>query len=252
MKKIAVGTGTPFQRQEVSGNKRKTQVKPNANRGWPIKPVYHIRQQLTRLCPNSFWTPTSQNADGAPPYWAFQRYGIVGKWQRHCQNKFKSGVPRTQRWQFTIPLNSNVSLAFNYCRDITPGLIRVSNSKGTLNLKSNASMSRKLSLMLLIKGGGQFAARYYPQRCDLQVVGTNPKSTLSLQWRQNERDGVLNHRRPDCFPNRLFRRRSKKTSKLRITGLRGGNPLVTGGFPSQRASNAENVSIWWHHHVSSV
>ena len=23
---------------------------------------------------------------------------------------------------------------------------------------------------------------------------------------------------------------------------------VTGGFPSQRASNAENVSIWWHHH----
>ena len=28
-----------------------------------------------------------------------------------------------------------------------------------------------------------------------------------------------------------------------------GNPLVIGGFPSQRASNAENVSIWWHHHV---
>ena len=28
-----------------------------------------------------------------------------------------------------------------------------------------------------------------------------------------------------------------------------GNPPVTGGFPSQRASNAENVSIWWRHHV---
>ena len=28
----------------------------------------------------------------------------------------------------------------------------------------------------------------------------------------------------------------------------GGSPLVTGGFPSQRASNAENVSIWWRHH----
>ena len=27
-----------------------------------------------------------------------------------------------------------------------------------------------------------------------------------------------------------------------------GNPLVTGGFPSQRASNTENVSIWWRHH----
>ena len=40
----------------------------------------------------------------------------------------------------------------------------------------------------------------------------------------------------------------KKTSKLRITGICEGNPPVTGGFPSQRASNAENVSIWWRHH----
>ena len=28
-----------------------------------------------------------------------------------------------------------------------------------------------------------------------------------------------------------------------------GKPLVTGGFPSQRTSNAQNVSIWWHPHV---
>ena len=42
---------------------------------WPIKPVNHIRPQLTSLCPNSSWTPTPlQNADGAPPYWGFQRY----------------------------------------------------------------------------------------------------------------------------------------------------------------------------------
>ena len=27
------------------------------------------------------------------------------------------------------------------------------------------------------------------------------------------------------------------------------NPLVIGGFPSQGASYAENVSIWWHHHL---
>ena len=29
----------------------------------------------------------------------------------------------------------------------------------------------------------------------------------------------------------------------------GGNSPVTGEFPTQRASNAENVSIWWHHHL---
>ena len=49
--------------------------------------------------------------------------------------------------------------------------------------------------------------------------------------------------------NRLFRRRSKKISKLRVTGLCEENPPVTSGFPSQRASNAENVSIWWRHHA---
>ena len=48
---------------------------------------------------------------------------------------------------------------------------------------------------------------------------------------------------------RLFRRRSKKTSLLRVTGLCEGNPPVTGGYPSQRASNAEYVFIWWRHHV---
>ena len=44
------------------------------------------------------------------------------------------------------------------------------------------------------------------------------------------------------------RRRSKKTSKLRIAGLCEGNSPVTGEFPSQGTINAENVSIWWRHH----
>ena len=72
----------------------------------------------------------------------------------------------------------------------------------------------------------------------------------SLQWRHNEGDGVQNHQTHDCLLNRLFRRRSKKTSKLRITGLCAGNSPVAGEFPAQMASSAENVSIWWrHHHV---
>ena len=70
----------------------------------------------------------------------------------------------------------------------------------------------------------------------------------TLQWRHNYRDGISNHLRLDCLLNRLFRRISKKTSKLRVTGLGEGNSLVTGEFPAQRASKAENVSIWWRHH----
>ena len=47
----------------------------------------------------------------------------------------------------------------------------------------------------------------------------------ALQWRHNERDGVSNH----C-------------------GLCEGNPPVTGGIRTQRAIDAENVSMWWRRH----
>ena len=69
-----------------------------------------------------------------------------------------------------------------------------------------------------------------------------------LQWRHNERDGVSIHQPHDCILNHLFRRRSKKTSKLHVTGLCVGNSPVTGEFPAQMASNVENVPIWSRHH----
>ena len=64
----------------------------------------------------------------------------------------------------------------------------------------------------------------------------------SLRWRHNGRDSVSNHQHHHCLLNRLFRRRSTKSSKLRVTGLRVGNAPGTGEFPSQMA-------IWWRHHV---
>ena len=41
----------------------------------------------------------------------------------------------------------------------------------------------------------------------------------------------------------------KKTSKLRVTCLYEGNPSMIGGFLLKRASNTENVSLWWRHHA---
>ena len=55
---------------------------------------------------------------------------------------------------------------------------------------------------------------------------------------------VSDHQPHDCLLNRLFRRRLKKTSNLRVTGLCEGHSLVTGEFSAQRTSNAENVSMW--------
>ena len=73
-------------------------------------------------------------------------------------------------------------------------------------------------------------------------------SLSSLLWRHNGGDGVSNHKPHDLL-NHSFRRRSNKSSKLRVTGLCAGNSPVAGEFPAQMASNAENVSIWWHHRV---
>ena len=77
-------------------------------------------------------------------------------------------------------------------------------------------------------------------------------TSSSLQYRQNGRDSVSNHQPHDCFLFHLFRHRSKKTSKLCVTGLCMGISPEAGEFPAQMASYAENVSIWWRHHVNDL
>ena len=89
-----------------------------------------------------------------------------------------------------------------------------------------------------------FSFRYYWRKTLPGLLGTKS----ALRWRHDDQDGVLNHQPYHCLLNRLFRRRSKKTSKLRVTGLCAVNSPETGEFPAQMASNAENVSIWWRHH----
>ena len=77
------------------------------------------------------------------------------------------------------------------------------------------------------------------------------KISILLRWRHNGHNSVSNHQPYDCLLKRLFRRISKKTSKLRVTVLYAGNSHGTGEFPVQMVSYAENVSIWWRHHVVS-
>ena len=85
---------------------------------------------------------------------------------------------------------------------------------------------------------------------ELHVINYSMIYSVVLQWRYNGPDGVSNYQPRYCLLNRLFRSRSRKTSKGRVTGLCVGNSPVTGEFPVQMGSNAENVSIWWRHHWS--
>ena len=80
-----------------------------------------------------------------------------------------------------------------------------------------------------------------------ELCGKRSIPLVLLQWCHNEHNDVSNQQCLECFLNHLFRHQSKKPWKLHITGHCEGNPPVTGGFPSQRASNSKYVSIWWHH-----
>ena len=108
--------------------------------------------------------------------------------------------------------------------------------------KNFSSPFQKQCVMLITAG---FNAMSLTVAAKLKHCYTN----ITLQWRHNGRDGVSNHQPHDCLLNYLFRRRPKKTSKLHVTGLCAGNSPLTGEFPAQMASNAENVSISWRHHT---
>ena len=83
-------------------------------------------------------------------------------------------------------------------RTIEPDLIFMANSQRPDAMVCNASNCRRLEM---------------PWR------SRNFTALDTLHWRHNDHDGVSNHQLHGCLLNRLFRRRSKKTSKLRVTGL---------------------------------
>ena len=73
----------------------------------------------------------------------------------------------------------------------------------------------------------KFVTSDRPRSCKGRISTDRSRSLLahifvSLQWRHNACDGVSNHQPHDCLLKRLFKRRSKKTSKLRVTGLFAG------------------------------
>ena len=72
--------------------------------------------------------------------------------------------------------------------------------------------------------------------------------TISLQWRHNEHKGVSNHRNwTVCTVVCSGAHQRKHQSYASLALVR--RIQLWRGFSSQRASNAENVSIWWRHHT---
>ena len=131
-------------------------------------------------------------------------------------------------------------------------ILSTSFSNQCILLKIFASFGVKFYLKLFPNAWLTFGTRDGLALSRWHAIIWNNEDARPLLWRHNGRDSVSNHQLHDCLLNRLFRRRSKKTSKLRVTGLCDGNSPGTGEFPAQMASNAENVSIWWRHHVNDA
>ena len=78
------------------------------------------------------------------------------------------------------------------------------------------------------------------------------KGHYSNQWcistMSNDHQDILIHLLLDCLYSSVRRLTSNENQNSASLALCGGNPPVTDGFPSQRASNAESVSIPWRHH----
>ena len=72
---------------------------------------------------------------------------------------------------------------------------------------------------------------------------------ISLQWYHNEHDGILNHRHLDvCLTICSGTDQRKHWSSTSLAIVSGIHQWLVNS-PQQRASNTENVHIWWHHHV---
>ena len=66
---------------------------------------------------------------------------------------------------------------------------------------------------------------------------------MTLQWRHNDHDSVSNHQHHVVIQTQI-----KENTKVPCHWPLCGDFTGTGDFPAQRASYAENVSIWWRHH----
>ena len=78
------------------------------------------------------------------------------------------------------------------------------------------------------------------------MCGNNARCpNVSLQWRHNEHDGVSN----TCLT--IVYSTAYSCADQRKQPSSASLAFVRGIIPITRVSNAENISIWWRHHVRS-
>ena len=142
----------------------------------------------------------------------------------------------TKQWQSNIYFDWDI-LLMKYHSNATFGL---SCAVGNATILSNIDAIYQPIISVYIA----FVWDYTRQHINIQEW--YPR--VATQWRHNGHDGVSNHEPHGRFLNRLFKAQIKETPKLHVTGLCAWNSAVTGEFPAQRDSYAEDVTMWWRYH----
>ena len=76
---------------------------------------------------------------------------------------------------------------------------------------------------------------------------------VSITVTSREQHGISNHWQLSWFVQQLVQDNNKESTQSSVLAvLCQGNPLVTVGFPSQMANDAERVSMSWCHHALPI
>ena len=114
--------------------------------------------------------------------------------------------------------------------DISIGMYSIVNRSQFEKLPTIAYSAFGKILQLSVISGAIYHIRVW-WRIYALVNSATIGSIKSLLWLHNGHHSVSNHQPYDCLLRRSFRRRSKQTSKLRVTGLCAGNSPEPVNFP---------------------
>ena len=92
------------------------------------------------------------------------------------------------------------------------------------------------------------AASHYLSHCWPRSMSRPQWVKIPITVSPHKHLGISNHQQLNCLFNSSSTHQGKYHSST-LPSLCEGNPLVTGGFPSQRVCNVESISMLWYHHV---
>ena len=172
-------------------------------------------------------------------WWLTQDHFLIKHWSQH---KHRCSAPVVGLEEYSLGLVSSPSKWYSgtLLSPHVPEFVHAACTQITKTLRSTSIRHRsnaKASDRYLIDIDARVFAIWVDIGLDFSIViyktlpvlsGLNPTCSSfpnlpTLRWRHNWRDSVSNHQPHGCLLQRLFRRRSKKTSKLRVTGFCAGN-----------------------------